>query len=403
MEFDKLAKAKSRIATREPFFAGLVRSRPFVEAPWVATAATDGDTIFYNKAWFETLTVAEVAGVILHEVFHIIWMHCLRGKGKNHMLWNMACDYVINPMIADLNPNHFKLPAGGLLDQQYKNKSAYEVYASLVQNPPKIKVHFPKRDGDKQDGSGGQDSGGGAGEVDLSEMWGGIIEPVDENGVPLTESAKKQLESEIAIEVQQARDAAKAIGKMPAGLDGLFKAMEKPEINWHEYIQQWVVGTNPDDYTWTRPNRTYMANYGIYMPRMRSVGSGHGVLSIDCSGSVSDEELQKYATEIAGVIQLTRPEKLTVIVHDAIVQLKYEWQGEPFTHLKIKGRGGTCVAPVFKEIEKMEEKPDWFIGFSDMEIGDYPKNAPDFPVLWCATGNSKAPFGHTIHLRGRYD
>lgn len=399
MEFDKLAKAKTRIAMEQPFFSPIAQSVRYIEADWCETAATDGINIYYNKKWFdEVLTVSEVAGVIVHEVLHIIWLHPLRRGHRDPMLWNIATDYVINPVIEGLPKDSFKLPGGEfkpLLDPKYKDWSAYEVYNDLMKNAKKITINFPSPNGQPQDGN---DKGDGKGKA-----WGSVIDPTDAQGNPLSESEIKELESEINITVESAIRAAKQIGKVPGGLEKLFEAREKPKINWHEYIQQWVQGTNPDDYTWQRPNRTMMANFQIFQPRIKSMGSGHGVLSIDTSGSVSDEELVAFVTEIMGVINLTRPERLTIIQHDSVVQRIDEWNGEEFSSLKIKGRGGTCVAPSFKAVENLEYPVDWFIGFSDMEINDYPKVAPDYPVLWCATGDGIAPFGETIRLRHRYE
>ena len=54
--------------------------------------------------------------------------------------------------------------------------------------------------------------------------------------------------------------------------------------------------------------------------------AGVGVLSIDTSGSVSDQELIEYVREVTGVIELCSPDKLYIIQHDAIVQREDEWE-----------------------------------------------------------------------------
>ena len=129
---------------------------------------------------------------------------------------------------------------------------------------------------------------------------------------------------------------------------------------------------------------------------------GVGILSIDTSGSVSDDELRKYVREIVGVIEMCNPDKLIIIQHDAIIQKIEEWEGgNDFSSLKVKGRGGTCIAPVFRHVEKLDEPIDWMICFTDMGICDYPPaaKAPDFPVLWAATGPMNAPFGTYIPVK----
>ena len=107
------------------------------------------------------------------------------------------------------------------------------------------------------------------------------MEPKNDDGSPMSEAQKSELTEEIKIKVIQAAEAAKAIGKLPAGLEGLIKAVGKPVVNWREYIQSWVSGKTPDDYTWTRPNRKMLGLYNMIAPTIHLNGSGIGVLSID--------------------------------------------------------------------------------------------------------------------------
>lgn len=400
MEFDKLAKARTRVAIQQPFFGGLMRGMRFLEVDWCKTAATDGVNIFYSKEFFESLSVAEIAAVIIHEIYHVIWMHPLRRGHRDPTIFNIACDYVINPEIKKLQEGSkgkmFKLPADCLLEPKYAGKSAFEVYNELIKNAPKVKISFPSPgEGDPKDGDGG----GGQG-----QMWGGIVDPRDAAGNPLSKEERKNLESEIEVAVRQALRAAKAIGHVPGGLEGLIEAQEKPRINWQDFIQSWIAGVRPDDYSWSRPQYPMMAQNRIYMPHLKMMGSGTGVLHIDTSGSVSDQELREYATEILGIINMTKPEKLIIIQCDAAIQRVDEWNGEDFSKIQVKGRGGTAVGPVFKYIEeKLQDPVDWFVSFTDMEIPDFPTEAPGYPVLWCSTGRDKAPFGTLIQLRDRYE
>ena len=67
-----------------------------------------------------------------------------------------------------------------------------------------------------------------------------------------------------------------------------------------------------------------------------------------------------------------------------MVQKIDEWEaGDSFDSLKIKGRGGTRIRPVFEHVAReIDEQIDWMVCFTDMGIEDYPsiKEAPDFPV-----------------------
>jgi predicted metal-dependent peptidase len=414
--FDKVTKAKNLLVFDHPFFSMVALRLEYLECETLPdgrkceTMATDMKRVFFSKDFVDKLTTEQVAAVIAHETLHVCFLHGIRRGPRDPLLWNIACDYAINLIVKDAGLHlPMNLPGGGkpCIDEKYRDWPAAKIYEDLFKDAKKVKLRL-RRNGtgqgqEKQDGQGGgnqpQDGEGGDdpnGEVLIGE----ILDATGEDGKPLSDGDRAELEEEVKIAVKQAAENAKAIGKLPGSLAGLVEAVGKPTINWKEYIQTWVSGRIPDNYTWVRPNRKIMANYGIYMPRMQLNGAGVGVLSIDTSGSVSDAELRKYVTEIAGVIEICNPEKLYIIQHDAVIQDIYEWNaGDEFTRLQIKGRGGTCIQPSFKQAEKFDEQIDWMICFTDMEIGDWPKQAPDFPVLWAATGGDNAPFGTYINLR----
>lgn len=397
---DKITKCKFRMVNKQPFFAVIALSLPFVEAPWLnpPTMATDMQNIYYHPKFVEDHSMGEIEAVIAHEVLHVANLHGTRRGTRNHLLWNIACDYAINLIVKDAG---YKLPDSALMDEKYRDWSATAIYEDLLKNAPKIKVKMPST-GDGEKGEGDEDGI----VLDGAVFDPGSIQQDGSEGHGMTDAQRSELEQELKIKVKQAAESAKARGNLPAGLEGLIEAVGKPKINWKEYIQSWVSGVTPDDYTWSKPNRTMLANHRVFMPTMTFNGAGVGVLSIDTSGSVSDGELVQYITEIVGVIEICKPEKLYILQHDAILQKVDIWEaGMDFANLKVKGRGGTCIQPIFRHLEKIDEQIDWMICFTDMGIGDYPtkEQAPDFPVLWAATGPMNAPFGSYIPLRDAMD
>lgn len=392
----KLDRAKTDLVLHHPFFAVIALSLPMIEenSPWNKTMATDGFAFYWNRSFVESLDVMELAGVIMHEVLHVVWLHMLRRGNRDPKLWNFAGDYAINLVILDTKA---KLPTkvGGkkfsfLYDEKYRDWSVFKIYDDLLKNAKKIKIGISLPDSKPGDSEGKE------------EVWGVVIDAKSADGKPLSESERAEIEEEVKIKIQSAVAQAKAIGKLPAGLEGLVKAVAAPKVNWQDYIQQWVKGHVPDDYTWRRPNRKWMTGYDIYMPRTQLNGAGVGVLSIDTSGSVSDEELHWYINEITGVIDMCKPDALYIVQHDSVIQKIDRWEhGMDFSELHIKGRGGTCIMPTFKQLDNFDEQIDWLICFTDMGIGDYPTGAdiPDIPVLWCATGPKNVEFGTYIDLR----
>ena len=283
----------------------------------------------------------------------------MRRGSRDPLLWNIACDYAINPIVLDAG---YKLPKGCLIDNKYRGMSAEAIYEDIKKNPPP-NLKFLN--------------------------IGGVM---DAPGSAADKSAREQ---EIKITVKAAAERAKAIGKLPGGLEGLIEAVGKPKINWQDYIPSWIKSVIPDDYTWSMPNKWMLSNHRFYMPTMKATGAGVGVLSIDTSGSVSDRELINYVTEIVGLIEGCKPEKLYIIQHDAAIQKEDIWEvNMDFSSLKIKGRGGTRIRPTFERVAEIvaeEGQVDWMILFTDCEISDWPTVWPDIPVLIAATGRNTLP------------
>jgi len=360
-EHDKVTKAKAAMVGTQPFFAVIALGLPFIEDESLdpPTMATDMTHIYYHPKFIDECSRAEVEGTIAHEVLHVANLHGMRRGTRDPFLWNVACDFAINPIVLDAG---YKLPKGALVDNKYRGMSAEAIYEDILKNPPP-NLKFVN--------------------------FGGVL---DANGTQAEKSAREQ---EIKITVKSAAERAKQIGKLPGGLEGLIEAVGKPKINWQDYIPSWIKSVLPDDYTWALPNKWMLTNHRFYMPTITMTGAGIGVLSLDTSGSVSDSELVSFVTEIVGLIEGCKPEKLYIIQHDAEIQKEEIWEvGMDFTSLKVKGRGGTRIRPTFKRLDEIieeEGRVDWLILFTDCEIGDWPTVWPDVPTLIAATGKNTLP------------
>lgn len=393
--FEKMTKAKIVIVREHLFFSVIAMGVEYIETKSIPTMGTDGKRILYNPDFVDRMTISETVAVIIHEILHVAYLHPLRLKERNPLLWNFACDYVINLIVDDMG---LKFPAWltPLFDKKYTGMSAEEVYNLLRKDPP------PGGGGwclNEDIGGGGDGDGDSNGKKPL---WGEVFKPKNDDDTEMSQSELDALEQQTKQVIHRAAEAAKKRGVLPGSMEGLIEAVGKPKIDWKNYIQSWVNGVTPDNYTFAKPNRRVLGNYGVFMPSMEFNGAGVGVLSVDCSGSVSDDELREYAREITGVIDMCKPDKLYIIVHDSIVQDVFEWhRNEDFSSLKVMGRGGTNIQPSFDKAKTFDEEINWMICFTDMGIGDYPaaKDAPDYPVLWAATGPMNAPFGTYIPIR----
>lgn len=388
----KIKQAITNLILDQPFFGALaLRLRTVANATITETAATDGQILAYNPAFIDTLDLAQVTGLVAHEVLHCANGHAWRRDGRDPKLWNVACDYAINSILKEAG---FYLPADGLIDARYTGQPAEAIYGSLKdsqqpQNQPQSGA------GNGQAGQNGQTPGQGQqqgqnGQSGAPEPqgWGEVID----NTAP--DSASQEVEWQVA--TLQAAQAAKAQGKLPAGLDRLIDSIKNPAVDWRAALRRFVQETAKADYTWKMPSTRYLAG-GLYLPSLQSEQMRPLVVGVDTSGSVSAEELASFGAEIQAIMDECQPESLTVIYCDSQVNGVDEFEPGDVIKLSPKGGGGTRFAPVFDKVEELALEPACLVYLTDLE-GPMPTQMPEFPVLWLNTGrrNQSTPFGEVL-------
>ena len=127
---------------------------PIEESKETRTAATDGNTIFFNVSYAEGLSDKEIRGLLIHELLHILGEHGLRRGDFHPELWNIATDLVINGEIvrSDRFGKDFTLPKNIHFHKIYSSVAwrAEEVAHNLLQRgwkPPEKKRYEPPNDG----------------------------------------------------------------------------------------------------------------------------------------------------------------------------------------------------------------------------------------------------------------
>jgi predicted metal-dependent peptidase len=74
---------------------------------------------------------------------------------------------------------------------------------------------------------------------------------------------------------------------------------------------------------------------------------------------------------------------------------EYTAQDYPI-ELNLAGGGGTRCSPIFEWFDENGIPPIALIIFTDLEIDDFPRDEPPYPVLWAPNGNREAPFGEVV-------
>jgi predicted metal-dependent peptidase len=360
----------------------------------IPTACTDGKNDYYGRAFVDGLADSEFRFLILHETYHKLfkhlttWQHLYKDDAQ---LANMACDYVINLMIADENRDMFAvMPKDaegnniGLLDEKFRNMDTAQVYKIL------------KQEQEDNEGDQGQGEGNGAG---LDEHdWEGAQEM----------SADEQ--RELAQEIDQAiRQGALTAGKVGSGGNRAIDQLLKPEVNWREVLREFITETcrGNDDSTWRQPSRRHLA-MGMLRPSGITERVGELVIAIDTSGSIGQHELTKCLSEIKGVCDTVRPESVRILYWDTKVcadELYGDVAGacgslEQLTQTtKPAGGGGTNVQCVTDYIRDNNINAQAVIVLTDGYLGgDW--GAWTMPLLWGILDNKHAQptIGKTLHI-----
>jgi predicted metal-dependent peptidase len=388
LEERKLQKAKITLM-RNPKFAllqGVMMVGRTSVVDDIPTASTNGRDEKYGRKFVGMLTDKELAFVVAHEVSHKMYRHLTTWKklnDENHSRANSACDYVINLMLHELDPNEdviampkykdgiMKGQRMGLYDPQFKGMNSKQVFDLL----------------EESDGGGGFDD----------HDWDGARE--------MTEEEKKTLEREIDQAIRQGVMAhEKAHGKGAGGVGREIDEHLQPKINWREELREYVKATchNKDTSSWRRVNRRYLSA-GTYMPSMIGEKVGHIVVAIDTSGSIGGRELDEFLAEVKGVAEEVNPEMVDLIYWDGDVAGHEKYEGAEVSNIvsstKPKGGGGTDPSCVSQYLRDEVIKPECIIVLTDGYVPNWGSEWTA-PTMWVITGGNDAVSdnGRTIHI-----
>jgi predicted metal-dependent peptidase len=251
-------------------------------------------------------------------------------------------------------------------------------------------------DGDPQDNESGSGSEQSAGAGLDQHDWDGAQELSDEE------------KRELARDIDEAiRQGAMAAGKMGGtgnrGLDELLQ----PQVDWREVLREFVQTTcaGSDYSTYARPNRRLMSQ-GIYMPSGISEQVEELVIAIDTSGSIGQSELTEFLSEVKGVCDTVKPNKVRLLYwgSDVVGDESYDMHelDNLVTSTKPMGGGGTDVNCVTQYMAKKGIKPQAVIVLTDGHLyggwGEW-----TCPVLWTILDNERAlaDVGKTVHIKSR--
>ena len=374
----------------------------------IPTACTNGRDVKYGRAFVDGLTDAQLRGLVLHEgEGHKLHRHLEIWKWMYDIdphLANCACDYVINIKIVDDNKEDgfAELPEGGLVDARFRGMDSAQVFNILRKEQEEQEEQSQN---DQGDGSQGNESGG---DGEPSSSPGGDGAGFDEHDWEGAQSLSDEDKRELARDIDEAiRQGAMAAGKMGGTGNRDLDELLQPQVDWREVLREFIQNTCAgNDYsTYARPNRRLMSQ-GIIMPSGISEQVGELVIAIDTSGSVGQRELTAFLSEVKGVCDTVKPDKLRLLYWGSSVVGDEAYDMHELDNLdkstKPMGGGGTDVNCVTQYMTDEGIKPQACIVLTDGYLysgwGDW-----TCPVLWAILDNRDAvpDEGKVVHIKSR--
>ncbi|MFI6250789.1 hypothetical protein [Streptomyces sp. NPDC051016] len=329
----------------------LVADAELARAHDIAIAAVNPEAgeIYVNP--LRTLDDEEWRFVLAHEMLHAALRHGDRLGGRDHFLFNIACDYVINGWLVEMRVG--TMPEGLLYDAELKDLSAEEVYDRIAVDLRRMRRLATLR-------------GKGRGDV-----LGAPIRPPGAY-VDLDEFYRRGLGNGLELHRTQER------GFLPGGLVEEIRALSHPPLPWDARLARWFDEFVPSPVavrSYARPSRRQSSTpdiprAGRYFPPEEVARCTFGVV-LDTSGSMDRTLLGKALGAIASYAGARDVPAARVVFCDAA---PYDAGYLPATEIagrvRVHGRGGTVLQPGIDLLQRAD---------------DFPPNAPVLVITdgWC--------------------
>lgn len=316
------------------------------------------------------LSAAQRKTVLKHELLHLTFKHPIRARNFSRPeLYGLACDLVVNQY---LDPSELEdaVTLGDFAELGLEpNQTADHYYAQLL---PLYERAARRCSGDGEPSRGEQAlmsfCSGNSAACRSHDAWRSF-ETLPSSALSVLEANLDRL-----LEATVRRARSRKWGKLPGGLLAWLEAIvdRKNEVPWRRVLRLFASSSERTyvKNTISRPSKRYGTCPGIRIKRRTAV-----VVAVDTSGSVPDEDLATFFSEIFSMWR--RGAAITILECDARVVREYAYKG--VTPKAVGGRGGTAFDPAIVRANQLQ--PDALVYFTD---GHAPTPAvrPRMPLLW---------------------
>ncbi|MEU6321387.1 hypothetical protein [Streptomyces sp. NPDC047009] len=276
--------------------------------------------------------------ILAHEMLHAALRHGDRCGTRDPYLFNIACDYVINGWLREMQVG--TMPEGLLYDSDLASLSAEQVYDRIAGDLRRMRRLATLR-------------GRGVGDV-----LGAPLRPPGDH-VDLDEFYRRGLANGLDLHQQQER------GFLPGGLVEEIRALSHPPLPWDARLARWFDEFVPRPEpvrSYARPSRRQSSTpdiprAGRYFPPEEVARCTFGVV-LDTSGSMDRVLLGKALGAIASYAEARDVPAARVVFCDAA---PHDAGYLPVTDIagrvRVHGRGGTVLQPGIDLLHRAQDFP----------------------------------------------
>jgi predicted metal-dependent peptidase len=368
LDHTRLAAARLRAAELQPFLAvAMYALTPIADDSRPTFGVDDRWRLYVNPGKLKTWTVLEVAGVLLHEVSHVIRDHAGRARTiavsseLASQVWNIAADAEINDDLLEAGvvlPDKPVTP--GLLGMPR------QMVAEFYYRRPRKAPQQPPSECDCGSGCHGQSN---------TQEAPTQLQP------GLSEVEALLLRRRMAEEIMKI--ASKQPGSVGGGWERWAAARLRPQIDWRKVLSAKIRSSTAAvagavDYSYSRPPRRRVPR--VVLPSLRQPLPRVAVI-VDTSGSVTDENLAAAWSEVHGCLRALgiRRDLLTVYAADTEV---HKLTGPLTKRAALTGGGGTDMATAIEMVASMNPPADLAVVITD-GLTPWPHARPSCHVIVC--------------------
>ena len=334
--------------------------------------------LWWNKSFIDGLNADELKFCLAHEVGHVATLTFQREKQRDHTIWNIATDLIINFMLTEegftapkgvLVPNHcgvYTFTSGKTnkpIDIDLNDKNAEQVYDELMKHAKIIKV-MVEADGEGNfKGQVGKHIKGDKDDNGKSQGKGNSPSSIQAN------------ENNWKRKAVEASTQAKMRGQLSETMERMVSNLLEPVIDWRNKLFAYITNDLPVDYTMRFPSRRSIAT-GFYAPTVIKE-SLDLIVGVDVSGSISIEEYTEFMSEVIGIVNSYRQVKIRVIAWASTVderddiEINNDTQEDIITH-KFYNSGGTTLSCLTDYIIKKEYTTKLLVVLTDGYVENKP-------------------------------